>query len=63
MGLLGGKSGFKNARDLILFAAGLAIDFYHIFTTPSDKLNVTLLIFGASLAGLPSVIRQDEKKE
>lgn len=63
MGLLGTKSGFKNLRDFILFLAGLGIDFYHIFTTPANDLNVTLLIFGASLAGLPSIIRQDEKKD
>lgn len=63
MRFIGGQSGFKTVRDLILFIAGLGIDFFHILTTPADKLNVTLLIFGASLAGLPSVIRQDEKKD
>lgn len=61
MGILGGKSGFKTVRDLVLFVAGLGVCFYHIATTPADKLNIGLLIFGASLAGLPSVIRADEK--
>lgn len=61
--LLGGKSGFKTARDLTQFIVGLAIDLSHIFTTPADHLDWKLLIFGAGIAGLPIVQRQDEKKK
>lgn len=63
MRLIGGRSGFKTARDLVLFITGLGICIYHILTTPPADLNVTLLLFGAGLAGLPTAFRQDEKKE
>lgn len=63
MRLLGKKSGFKSVRDIILFSTGLFIDLYHIFTTPPDKLSVVLLLFGAGLAGSPSVLRYDERYE
>lgn len=62
MRLVGGKSGFKDVRDLILFFAGLTICFFHIFTTPSADLNWKLIIFGAGMGGLPVVFRQDERR-
>lgn len=63
MQILGGKSGFKTARDLILFAVGLGICIFHIVTTDPSHLSVPLLLFGGGLAGAPSVLKQDEKKE
>lgn len=63
MPILGGKSGFKTARDLILFTVGLGICIYHITTTIPAELSVPLLIFGAGLAGAPSVLKQDEKSK
>lgn len=63
MRILGGRSGFKNARDLILFITGLGICIFHILTTPPADLSVPLLLFGGGLAGVPAIIRQDEKKE
>lgn len=63
MAFFGRRSGFKNARDLILFVAGLSICIFHIVTTPPAHLSWQLLIFGAGLAGVPTVLRQDEKKK
>lgn len=63
MRILGGKSGFKTVRDLILFVVGLGICLFHIATTPPSELSVPLLLFGGGLAGAPSVLKQDEKKE
>lgn len=62
MGLLGGKSGFKTARDLILFITGLAICIFHVVTTAPADLSIPLLMFGGGLAGAPYVIKIDEKK-
>jgi hypothetical protein len=61
--ILGGKSGFKTMRDLILFAVGLGICIFHVVTTDPSDLSVPLLLFGGGLAGAPSVLKQDEKKE
>lgn len=65
MRILGNKSGFKTARDVILFTTGLSIDVFHVITVaPSyDKLSLPLLLFGGGMAGAPSVLKQDEKKE
>lgn len=63
MRIFGGKSGFRNARDLILFFTGLGICIYHIIVTPPDDLSVPLLLFGAGLAGVPTFLWKDEKKE
>lgn len=63
MRFIGGRSGFRTARDLILFVTGLGICIYHILTTPSTGLSVPLLLFGAGLAGAPSVLKQDEKRD
>lgn len=63
MRLIGGKSGFKNVRDLILFVAGLGICVYHILTTAPADLSVPLLLFGGGLAGVPVLTRQDEKRD
>lgn len=62
MQFIGGKSGFKTARDLILCIAGLAICLFHVFTTPAEDVSLPLLLFGGGLAGSPYVLRQDEKK-
>lgn len=63
MRLLGAKSGFKTARDLILFLTGLGICVFHVVTTPASDLSVPLLLFGGGLAGAPGVLKNDEKKE
>ena len=63
MQLLGGKSGFKTTRDLILFAVGLGICIFHIVTTSPADLSIPLLLFGGGLAGAPSVLKSDEKRE
>jgi hypothetical protein len=61
--IFGSKSGFKNARDLILFIFGLGICVYHIAVTPPDDLSIPLLLFGAGLAGVPYLINLDEKRD
>lgn len=63
MQFLGAQSGFKTARDLILFAVGLGICIFHVVTTNPADLSVPLLLFGAGLAGAPSVLKSDEKRE
>lgn len=63
MGVLGGRSGFKTARDLILFLVGLGICVFHVITTPPSDLSVPLLLFGGGMAGAPSVLKFDERKE
>lgn len=63
MGIIGGKSGFKTVRDLVLFVTGLGVCLFHIVTTEPPDLSIPLLIFGGGLAGAPSVLRSDEKKE
>jgi hypothetical protein len=63
VGFLGGKSGFRTARDLILFTVGLGICVFHIVTTPPAELSVPLLLFGGGMAGVPVAFKQDEKKE
>lgn len=63
MPFLGGKSGFKTVRDLMLFLTGLGICIFHVLTTPPADLSVPLLLFGGGLAGAPSVLKYDEKKE
>lgn len=62
MRILGGSSGFKTARDLILFITGLAICIFHVVSTEPVDLSIPLLMFGGGLAGAPYVIRNDEKK-
>jgi hypothetical protein len=61
MAFLGRKSGFNSIRDVILFSLGLFIDLYHLFTTAPGDLNLVVLLFGAGLAGAPSVFRSDER--
>jgi hypothetical protein len=61
--LLGGKSGFKTARDLMLFFAGLSICLFHVATTKAADISIPLLLFGGGMAGIPSVLKLDEKKE
>lgn len=63
MGFTGGKSGFKTVRDLMLFLTGLGIVIFHVVTTDPSALSLPLLLFGGGLAGAPSVLRNDEKKE
>lgn len=62
MRLIGGKSGFKTARDLILFMTGILIVVYHVVSTAPADLSVPLLLFGGGMAGAPSVLKQDEKR-
>jgi F0F1-type ATP synthase assembly protein I len=61
--ILGGKSGFKTARDLILFSVGLGICVFHVVTTSPAELSVPLLLFGGGLAGAPSILNKDESKD
>lgn len=62
MQLIGGKSGFKNLRDLLLCLVGLFICLFHLVRTPPQDLSVPVLLFGGGMAGSPYVIRRDEKK-
>lgn len=64
MRLIGGNSGFKTLRDLILCFVGLAICIFHVITIAPNfaNLSIPLLMFGGGLAGAPYVIRHDEKK-
>lgn len=62
MRVVGGSTGFKTIRDLMLFVIGLGICVFHIVTNPSADLSIPLLLFGAGLAGAPSVLKNDEKK-
>jgi hypothetical protein len=61
--LLGKKSGFRTVRDLILFITGLSICIFHIVTTPPAHLSVPLLLFGGGMAGVPAILKQDERRE
>ena len=61
MRFIGGKSGFKTGRDLILGILGVFGCVWHLVTTNEPQLPV-LLFFGA-MAGAPYVISKDEKKE
>jgi hypothetical protein len=60
--ILGRNSGFKTARDLILFVIGLAICIFHVVTTKPVDLSIPLLMFGGGLAGAPYIIRNDERR-
>lgn len=62
MSFLGRNSGFKTARDLMLFLTGLAICIFHVVTTEPADLSIPLLMFGGGLAGAPYVIRNDERR-
>lgn len=62
MAFLGKQSGFKTARDLLLFATGLGICVFHVVTTEPTDLSVPLLLFGGGMAGAPGIIKNDEKK-
>lgn len=63
MGIIGGKSGFRTARDLALFVTGLGLCVFHVVTTPPPDLSIPLLLFGGGLAGAPSILKHDEKRE
>lgn len=62
MRILGGRSGFKTARELILFFLGMGICVFHILTTDPSDLSWQLLLFGGGLAGSPGIMRLDEKR-
>jgi hypothetical protein len=61
--LIGGKSGFKTVRDLVLFIVGLGVCIFHIATTKASDLSLPLLFFFGGMAGVPIALKQDEKKE
>lgn len=63
MGIVGGRSGFTSARDLLLFGIGAFIDLYHLLVSGSGELAIEVLILGAGLMGAPYVLRRDETKE
>lgn len=56
------KSGFKNLKEIIFCFAGLAICFYHVFTTEAVDLSLPLLLFGGTLAGSPVAMRLDARR-
>jgi hypothetical protein len=60
---LGSKSGFKTGRDLVTFLAGLGIIIYQFLKLPPDKINIPILLFAASLMGVPYVLARDEQKQ
>lgn len=59
---LGGKSGFKTARDFMLFIIGAGVLVFHLITVPAEHYNVTLLLFSAGLMGAPYILGKDEKQ-
>lgn len=63
MAILGKNSGFKTFRDLMLFMTGLGICIFHVLTVDAPDLSLPLLLFGGGLAGAPSVLKLDEKRE
>lgn len=61
MKLIGGRSGFKTARDLIFCAVGLSACVYHLVTA-AGHIQVEVLVFFGGLAGSPYVLSKDEKR-
>lgn len=60
--VIGGKSGFKTGRDVLLFILGVGILVWHLTNTPAKDLSIPLLIFCGGLIGAPYVIGRDESK-
>jgi len=60
--ILGGKSGFRTVRDILIFAVGLGVLIYHLVTTQPADYNVAVFIFSGGLMGAPYVIGRDESK-
>jgi hypothetical protein len=58
---IGGKSGFKTVRDLLLFWIGAGVLVFHLITVPAKEYNVAILLFSAGLMGAPYIIGKDEK--
>lgn len=59
---LGGRSGFKTARDLLLFAFGAGGMVFHLATNPHD-VQVPVLMFFGGLMGAPYVLAKDEGRK
>jgi len=59
---LGKNSGFKTARDAILFCLGAGILLYHVFTVKPADYNIEIFILSCTLVGIPFAANRDEKK-
>lgn len=60
--VVGGRSGFKTVRDLVLFGLGVFGCAYHLVSAGGD-VQLPILIFFAGIAGSPYVLSKDESKE
>jgi hypothetical protein len=63
MKILGGKIWFKNIRDATSYLLGVGMCVYSMISAPPNKWNVGVILAGATIAGLPTAFRQDERKE
>lgn len=59
MPLVGGNSGFKTTRDLLLFIIGAAGLGYALITS-KGMVNLELLVFFGGLMGAPYILNKDE---
>lgn len=57
-------SGFKDLRDVLLFAIGAIAFFYYLVSTlhSGDHLNLGVLGFFAAFMGLPVAFNADERR-
>lgn len=62
MKLIGGRSGFKTGRDLILCAVGVFGCLYHLIQS-GGEVQLPILMFFGGLAGAPYVLSKDEAKK
>lgn len=62
MRLIGGRSGFKTGRDLVLCAVGVFGCVFHLVTSGGD-VQLPILMFFGGLAGAPYVLSKDESKK
>lgn len=60
--LIGGKSGFKTARDFMLFFIGLGVLVVYLSTVPASHYKISVLLFAGGLMGSPYVMNRDEKR-
>ena len=60
--LIGGKSGFKTARDLLLFWIGVGVLVFHLVTVPPAQYKISVFMFAGGLMGAPYVMNRDEQR-
>ncbi len=60
MPAVGGNTGFKTTRDLLLFVVGTVGLMYHLFTA-DGMVQLEVMMFMGGLMGAPYVLGMDEK--